>query len=1262
MLAAIITFATTYALILPAITVEKEHTDDVAGMYLKEKGTQDDLLEENALEFTGVSIAADQDNSVTYEYVDDNMTAAAVFSSDEEIPEGAELMVTSIDPESEEYIDLSSRAAMLLDREFIYDVTTCSFYDFALICDGVDVTPKTGLVDVQINFMNNTVEHVNEAVYAERFGIVAEDELVSSNPDESSVIELTDGIITVLSLKGNDLAQNDSIVGVLAGYVDEEAKVAAAETDAEVPTVDDIQEETSALEVKALKAAGEDYTVTLTYDETSGIPDGASLAVSEIAQNTKEYKTYLEKTKKAMGLTEEETLPKYAARFFDIKIMAGNKEFKPESGVSVEITYAEPLAENPETEVSAVHFENKKAKAEVIEANASGIQEDGAATVEFTAESFSVYGVIYTVDFYWEVNGKVYEFSMPGGGFLSFEALMEVMGIADGNSVDTSDDNGQSTGRYSADALSINDLDISDTTRKFVENVENVAFSSPELVWIGKIDHSVTVGEIIEKEGLEVQYSADLTEEQIRQINSAEIRAGDWALISMLPFDTQEALTVTMKDGETFTILVTDDQENPYGLSGKEFVIANTKNGTNSAMTAQIRNNLLVGQNINNGGTAPGWEFEWTGTGKEYLIHRGSQYLVYTYQQKEVVWNLGHSALLEGGGTYSVSFIVWPSQEAYDLVSDLNNGKREFDELNPVEKEQVEIKNGKYVLKTNTHESAKGKPATEESDQDGNTTITPSEEYKDIPMEKDVDPMPLDDTIVSVQKVWNDSLDPKQLEELLQANPQYKAQLTLERMVGAAEEDYITGIEIGAPSTTSPVPRTWPELDVQGNVIYHHISAGLMVSETDARASGLYDVVKDKPEKYPVTTYNNVKYYIIEEGHDYYFKESENSDYHFELEEKTWHPMVVGEDVMNVTFSSDKTTVTGMAPLSELTATNNLKGGILVYKKLYDENGNDITNQADSNVFSVTVTLTNPDGTPYMVTADEGGYRINYGTNNPAHGEAVYDNGTLVNYGREAVRHDIANGTFTVEFYAGDYVQVSNVDAGVIYAVTETDVPTGYENIGIDYKVNGATNTSSPKAVTSNDSHQVYVKNKRLAPRTVDITLRKMDVEDLDKASADPLKGASFTITKYTDSNFNVKDTTTPLAQTLTDEKMGENYSLNGIFSFTDLPIGFYQIEENIPPKGYVQTGHDPAFEVQDDLSIVLYEKDSEGVYHRVTGIPKGPVRLVDGELTILIGNQQGAALPSTGGFGTVMYYLLGVMLIGLAGAGLVMRKGCKMR
>ena len=317
-------------------------------------------------------------------------------------------------------------------------------------------------------------------------------------------------------------------------------------------------EQEAAAEIMTLKATGSDYTVILSYDETSKVPEGATLAVSEIAQDSEEYKTYLEETKKAMGYAEEDTLPRYAARFFDIKIMDGNQEFTPESGVSVEIAYDEPLAQQSDAEVRAVHFADDAASAEVIEANAVEPQNEETSAVEFTAETFSVYGVIYTVDFSYSVNGKMYDFSLPGGGFVSFTNLIEVLGIIEGtNSGENDIDSAEVTDQ---DALTLSDVTVSEETKKFVADVESIEFSNPELVWVGKVETDSTVGGIKEANGLEVQYSAELTEEQIEEINAQTVESGDWALVSILPFLSEESLTVTMKTGEVFTIKVTDAQ------------------------------------------------------------------------------------------------------------------------------------------------------------------------------------------------------------------------------------------------------------------------------------------------------------------------------------------------------------------------------------------------------------------------------------------------------------------------------------------------------------------------------------------------------------------------------------------------------------------------------------------------------------------------------------------------------------------------------
>ncbi|MBR2729157.1 MAG: VWA domain-containing protein [Lachnospiraceae bacterium] len=204
-------------------------------------------------------------------------------------------------------------------------------------------------------------------------------------------------------------------------------------------------------------------------------------------------------------------------------------------------------------------------------------------TVAFNTESFSVYVIVYTVDFEYTVNGKSYQFSLPGGGFVSFTDLVEVLGITgDTNSEKNGDENGVETAEDADDtaggnaaseaaeengvntdtntALTLGDVEVSEATRKFVADVASVEFSSPSLVDVSRVDSNTTVGQIKETRGLECAYSAELTEEQIAEINAQTIKAGDWALISVQPFTSEETLTVTMKDGDQFAVKVTDAQ------------------------------------------------------------------------------------------------------------------------------------------------------------------------------------------------------------------------------------------------------------------------------------------------------------------------------------------------------------------------------------------------------------------------------------------------------------------------------------------------------------------------------------------------------------------------------------------------------------------------------------------------------------------------------------------------------------------------------
>ena len=374
-------------------------------------------------------------------------------------------------------------------------------------------------------------------------------------------------------------------------------------------TVSDEEEseaETPEFQSGTLTADGDGYKITLDYTEEAKIPENASLSVREITPETdkEDYEACLEQAQQHVDESGEaqSTVDSKASRFFDIEIQVSDEDgatrkIEPTAPVSVNIQIADAPAASADTadsehgsgeaqysDPTVLHFAEEGV--EKIESSSEPVPTESgsgdssnasqAAEVRFEAESFSIYGVVYTVDFHWEVDGKTYEFSIPGGGFVSLERIAEVLRLSGGAGYTGNDsENGENeteaavenTGEESNtsngntfSAADLNALEISEETRQFVEDVERVEFSSPELVWINKVESDSTVGELKESNSLECEYSLELTEKLIEEINAQTVEAGDWALISMQPFTSAETLTVTMKNGEVFTISVTDGQ------------------------------------------------------------------------------------------------------------------------------------------------------------------------------------------------------------------------------------------------------------------------------------------------------------------------------------------------------------------------------------------------------------------------------------------------------------------------------------------------------------------------------------------------------------------------------------------------------------------------------------------------------------------------------------------------------------------------------
>ncbi|MDO4803268.1 MAG: SpaA isopeptide-forming pilin-related protein [Lachnospiraceae bacterium] len=172
---------------------------------------------------------------------------------------------------------------------------------------------------------------------------------------------------------------------------------------------------------KTLTASGPDYTVTMTYGEDAGIPDVAKLMVREIVSGTEEYENYIAEAKRALGISSDAEIS-LSGRFFDIKIMTKEGEFEPNAKVKVDIQYDEAEADVQIDNVNMVHISDEGS--EQIDSVVKG-NGDELSGVKFEAESFSVYGVVYTVDFIY--NG--YTYYLDGDHQILLSELLPILGI-----------------------------------------------------------------------------------------------------------------------------------------------------------------------------------------------------------------------------------------------------------------------------------------------------------------------------------------------------------------------------------------------------------------------------------------------------------------------------------------------------------------------------------------------------------------------------------------------------------------------------------------------------------------------------------------------------------------------------------------------------------------------------------------------------------------------------------------------------------------
>ncbi len=359
---------------------------------------------------------------------------------------------------------------------------------------------------------------------------------------------------------------------------DEDVAV-SAEADAEPAGEESAAEEPEqkAAGPVCLQADGDGYSVSVMYDADAGLPENTELTATEILPEDENYDSLRDKALAALRKQDGKSKAgdlKFS-RFFDISLSADGKELEPAAPVDVNISYDRALSVEDTDCVRVIHFaENEKSgetEEQVLDPGdvEAEVEKNRMTGTAFETEGFSVFGVVYTVDFQYDGTGLA--FTLKGGDSVSFAKLAQVLGIpesygkngsgaASGEKASEAGEQQDASGT-DTDEVTKEEIEISGATKEFLKKVKDVKFSDPDLLWIEKIEKDTDPEGILFKHDLTPEYPAGTTANEYGEFASRKFTAPDWALISLKPFSSEEALTITMESGEEIVIQVTDDAD-----------------------------------------------------------------------------------------------------------------------------------------------------------------------------------------------------------------------------------------------------------------------------------------------------------------------------------------------------------------------------------------------------------------------------------------------------------------------------------------------------------------------------------------------------------------------------------------------------------------------------------------------------------------------------------------------------------------------------
>jgi fimbrial isopeptide formation D2 family protein/LPXTG-motif cell wall-anchored protein len=251
------------------------------------------------------------------------------------------------------------------------------------------------------------------------------------------------------------------------------------------------------------------------------------------------------------------------------------------------------------------------------------------------------------------------------------------------------------------------------------------------------------------------------------------------------------------------------------------------------------------------------------------------------------------------------------------------------------------------------------------------------------------------------------------------------------------------------------------------------------------------------------------------------------------------------------------------------------------------------------------------------------------------------------------------DGSTTVKWACGNLKGIDGVslDAATTVVVSYTATLNANAVIGSKGNPNTVNLTYSNNPNKGGDGETGKTPDDKNIVFTYKAVVNKIDGEK------NPLKGADFTLEKKDSSGNYVPVVTsdgTKVAPTKTTNSEGTT------FTFTGLDDGEYRLSETTTPAGYNtiepiifkitashdETADDPKLQTLTgtDVRPDLSDTDKAHFTSTTTGDD-------DGAIKTDIVNKKGSILPSTGGRGTTMIYIIGAALVVTAGVVLVMRK-----